>query len=67
MLCGLKVPVEGVEVLHAELVGANHPESGSQLVAKFVTHLIQPSEKAEGQWHKRYVLLKESGPRDNRT
>jgi hypothetical protein len=64
VLCGLKVPVEGVEVLHAELVGANHPKSGSQLVTKLVTHLIQPADQAEGQWHKRYVLLKGTGPRE---
>ncbi len=49
MLCGLKVPVEGVEVLHAELIGANHPEPGPQLVAKFVAYLIQPAHQAEGQ------------------
>jgi hypothetical protein len=49
VLCGLKVPVEGVEVLHAELIGANHPEPGPQLVAKFVAYLIQPAHQAEGQ------------------
>jgi hypothetical protein len=67
VLCGFEVPVESVEVLHAELVGANHPESGSQLVTKFVTHLIQPADQAEGQWHKRYVLLKGTGQREQYT